>query len=210
MEANVDDSAADSPQVPLSPLRPIFRDIALVSLLAEESGYEVAALTVDMNLPEMGAVGMAVITNIQPCPAIEQAEGEVVTATFAHPPTHQVLDVSFEGEAKPIGVTSNHPFWSADRQCFLPIGEMAVGDRVITYAGATKRIESLLPRPGPETVFNLEVYGEHVYYVGGQGLLVHNEYPLGAQAHLSLGNTENFLLLVPPTRNLITVRCPLG
>jgi hypothetical protein len=45
---------------------------------------------------------------------------------------------------------------------------------VQTYHGETKRIEQKLPRPGPQLVYNLEVYGEHVYYVGDSGLLVHN------------------------------------
>lgn len=35
---------------------------------------------------------------------------------------------------------------------------------------------NILPRPGPaQQVYNLEVNGEHVYYVGQQQLLVHNE-----------------------------------
>ena len=32
---------------------------------------------------------------------------------------------------------------------------------------------SKLSRPGPELVYNLEIYGEHVYHVG-DGVLVHN------------------------------------
>jgi len=53
---------------------------------------------------------------------------------------------------------------------------MEIGQQVITFQGETKRIESKLPRPGPRTVYNLEVYGEHVYFVGNQGLLAHNAY----------------------------------
>ena len=74
-----------------------------------------------------------------------------------------------------IGVTDNHLFWSVDRQQFVPIGEMEIGERVQTYHGETKRIASKLPRPGPpKEVYNLEVYGEHVYFVGEQALLAHN------------------------------------
>ena len=59
-----------------------------------------------------------------------------------------------------------------DRQEFVPIGE-----RVQTYHGETKRIASKLPRPGPpKQVYNLEVYGEHVYFVGEHALLAHNMY----------------------------------
>ena len=35
---------------------------------------------------------------------------------------------------------------------------------------------SIAPRAGPETVYNFEVANEHVYYVGEDGLLVHNAY----------------------------------
>ena len=73
---------------------------------------------------------------------------------------------------EPIGVTDNHLFWSVDRQEFVPIGEMEIGERVQTYHGETKRIASKLPRPGPpKEVYNLEVYGEHVYFVGDEALL---------------------------------------
>ena len=166
------------PNSALTPLRPIFRDIALTSASLSISDLCLIGLTVDLDLPEMGATGTAIITNIESCPEIQTdvstGECQVVTATFKHPPTTQVLDVTFDGESQPIGVTNNHLFWSADRGEFLPIGEMSLGERVITYQGDTKRITSKLARPGPEHVYNLEVYGEHVYYVGEQGLLVHN------------------------------------
>ena len=35
-------------------------------------------------------------------------------------------------------------------------------------------LTDITPRAGPETVYNFEVAGEHVYYVGTDGLLVHN------------------------------------
>jgi hypothetical protein len=124
----------------------------------------------------MGATGPALVISVGPCPDFQSGLGEVVTATFAHPPSDDVLDVVFESESWPIGVTENHLFWSADRQQFVPIGEMVIGERVRTYSGETKRIEQKLPRPGPERVYNLEVYGEHVYFVGYEGLLAHNNY----------------------------------
>ena len=163
--------------VPLSPLGSIYRDLALTAAILEESGQELLGIAVEMDLPEMGAAGTAMVKDVRSAPKILLGQrGQVVTATFSHPPTHQVLDVRFEGESDPIGVTSNHLFWSADRERFLAIGEMEIGERVTTYRGETKRIESQLPRPGPQTVHNLEVYGEHVYFVGKQGLLAHNAY----------------------------------
>lgn len=176
------DDADEDASVPLSPLRDAYRFLAYAGALAELDNLELLGLTVEINLPEMGAVGTAFVQEIQPCPPVKSAPGQVVTATFKHPPANQVLDVVFAGESEAIGVTDNHLFWSDDRQAFIAIGQMELGERVVTFHGDTKRIESRLPRPGPQLVYNLEVYGEHVYYVGDQGLLVHNAYSRGKQA----------------------------
>ncbi|MEZ6094049.1 MAG: polymorphic toxin-type HINT domain-containing protein [Pirellulaceae bacterium] len=155
--------------------------------------------TLHLDMPELGAVGEARVLSLGPCPAIEAGEGEVVISTFAHPASHQILDVTFGEETgpsaptseslragssnvqssasslQPIGVTETHPFWSVRDQAFVPIGKLSVGDEVITLYGESKRITSILPRPGPaERVYNLEVNGEHTYFVGTQQLLVHN------------------------------------
>ena len=167
-------SKADS--VPLSPLRPFYREVVIASALLEAAEAELVGLTVEMDLPEMGATGTAVIVDVAACPPVRSGEGQPVTATFSHPPSTTVLNVIFEGEPEPIGVTDNHLFWSVDRQQFLAIGKMEIGETVQTFHGETKRIEAKLPRPGPEVVYNLEVYGEHVYFVGEQGLLAHNTY----------------------------------
>lgn len=160
----------------VSLLRPVYQTIAKKRLLYSLAGTPVVGLAVEMDLPEMGACGTAVITDIAPCPPVRLGEGQPVTATFSHPPSTEVLDVVFESETTPIGVTDNHLFWSVDREQFLPIGKMEIGERVQTFHGDTKRIEAKLPRPGPQVVYNLEVYGEHVYYVGEQGILAHNMY----------------------------------
>jgi hypothetical protein len=171
---------------------------------------ELVGLSVDLDLPEMGAVGTAYVSAIHPNTSVEDGEGQVVTATFSHPPSTAVLDVTFQGESTPIGVTDNHPFWSEDRERFVPIGEMELGDRVLTYHGETKRIESKLPRPGPQLVYNLEVYGEHVYFVGEQGLLVHNSYQTKAdrirnKSQVDLLRDEAFAVLKSARRHVETV-----
>ena len=160
----------------LGPVRSYLYEFASIASACDQAGVELVGLTVEMDLAEMGAVGAALITDIEACPQVLTGNGQPVTATFSHPPSDAVLDVVFEGETTPISVTDNHLFWSVDRQEFLAIGEMEIGERVQTFQGDTKRIESKLPRPGPEVVYNLEVYGEHVYFVGEQGLLAHNTY----------------------------------
>jgi hypothetical protein len=196
----------------LSPLRPIYCDIALATVAAEAEGVELVGLTVDLDLPEMGACGTAIIKGIATTPEIEQGDGRVVTATFRHPPSNTVLDVVFvdegtnldrnglpapdtvvapadvivartsqpETSSKSIGVTDNHLFWSEDRGEFIEIGRMEIGERVRTLFGETKILAQKLPRPGPPAeVYNLEVHEEHVYFVGDDSVLAHNEYEVG-------------------------------
>jgi len=107
----------------------------------EASGAKVGS-EIQLDLKELGADGAALVQEILPCPEIQSGEGQVVTATFQHPPSHQVLDVIFQGNEQPMGVTSNHLFWSADKKKFVPIGEMEIGERVQTWQGETKRIVS--------------------------------------------------------------------
>ncbi len=156
-------------------------DITMLRPLAWLDAHNiVVGGSVALDMPELGAQGNARVLGVYPCPEIKSGPGQVITATFAHPSTFQVLDVTIgEGEdAETIGVTDNHPFWSETHQAFVPIGQLSVGDELLTLHGQKKRLTVLLPRPGPpERVYNLEVHGEHTYYVGHQQLLVHNNYP---------------------------------
>jgi len=51
---------------------------------------------------------------------------------------------------------------------------LKIGERLQSLSGDIRWVQQELPRPGPEPVYNLEVHGEHVYYVGATGVLVHN------------------------------------
>ncbi len=134
-----------------------------------------AGATVELDLPELGAAGPAEVLAVDPCPPIAEGTGQVVTGTFAHRSSHQLLNITVTGEDKPIGVTDNHPFWSEDRQEFVEAGELKVGETLRTLNGITT-ITSITNRGPPEPVYNLEVHREHVYRVATSGVLVHNNY----------------------------------
>jgi hypothetical protein len=85
-----------------------------------------------------------------------------------------------------LSVTTAHPFWSVTRDDFVPAGELELLEQVVTIDGQIWRLTAITPRAGPETVYNFEVAGEHVYYVGSDGLLVHNAY-----VHKALANWKN-------------------
>jgi hypothetical protein len=113
------------------------------------------------------------VAAVNPCPTIEPGPGQIVTGVFVHESAN-VIDLHVEGLDDAIGVTANHPFWSEDRQAFVPAGELRPGERLRSHQHTVARVAAIVPRAGPETVYNLEVAGQHVYQVSAQGLLVHN------------------------------------
>ena len=165
----------DVPDVPLSPLRPVFRDLVFQQAMLEAVDRELIGMAVEMDLPELAITGPALLVDMQVAPSIKAGQGRVVTARFQHT-NADVIDLTIGDavERETIGTTSNHPFWSEDRQAFVQAGTLKSGERVRTYLGDHKQVISLLARPGPQEVYNLEVHAEHVYYVGEFGTLVHN------------------------------------
>jgi hypothetical protein len=132
---------------------------------------------VDLNLSEIELHGQVTVTGISDCPPLEADDGtgrRLVTAVFRHV-ADNVIDVTIDGEPEPIGCTSNHPFWSHDRNDFVEAGTLAIGEHVLSHDGTPRAITRITPHRGPPvTVYNFEVDVEHVYVVGENGLLVHN------------------------------------
>ncbi|WP_231734225.1 AHH domain-containing protein [Calycomorphotria hydatis] len=129
--------------------------------------------TIPLDLPELGAVGDALVVSVRAAPPIESGDGHVVTGRFIHTSDTPLINILIDGEDEPTGVTANHPYWSADREAFIPAGELRVGEHVDTLLGQ-RTIASITPRGPPEPVYNLEVHNHHVYRVGQTGVLVHN------------------------------------
>ena len=128
---------------------------------------------IQLEIPEMHVAGEAEVLSIADCPPIRRGPGSVVTGTFQHV-SDEVISVFVEGEPEPIGTTSQHPFWSRDRNALVPAGELRIGEELKTALGTSTRVTSIEIRAGPETVYGLEVAGEHVYQITHAGLLVHN------------------------------------
>jgi hypothetical protein len=119
-----------------------------------------------------------------------------------------VYDLVVEGEPKPIGVTSSHPFWSVDRQAWVPVGELSMGERLLARDGSTPRVLSFTLRPEPAPVYNIEVEGDHCYRVGEQGLLVHNA-SLFKQIKIKKNTDQyNYAVLGQQVRTQKGVRAP--
>jgi hypothetical protein len=140
----------------------------------EEIEAEPGAI-LDVDLPELGAEGEAEILAVESCPPIDappSPDCRVVTGRFCHA-SAEVLDLRVTGLPEPIGVTANHPFWSEDRQAFLPASHLHPGERLRTADDQLCSVVSLRPAPA-QAVYNIEVDLEHVYFVSTSGILVHN------------------------------------
>ncbi|WP_410664861.1 RNase A-like domain-containing protein [Amycolatopsis sp. lyj-84] len=72
-----------------------------------------------------------------------------------------------------LRVTPEHPFWVVGRG-WTTAGELRVGDRLSTLAGAEQPITGITRATGTTTVYNFEVEGDHNYYITDAQLLVHN------------------------------------
>ncbi|RLS29815.1 MAG: hypothetical protein DWH78_14735 [Planctomycetota bacterium] len=132
-----------------------------------------------LEFEELGIADWATLQKTEPCPSDILGEGRLVTGTFEHS-SGEVLNLFIAGEATPIGSTANHPFWSEDRQDFVQAGSLNPGEHLRLADGRTTTLEQTEPIAEQLPVYNLEVDGEHVYFVGESGVLVHNagkEYP---------------------------------
>ena len=126
-----------------------------------------------LEFEELGIADWATLQATEPCPSDILGEGRLVTGTFEHS-SGEVLNLFIAGEANPIGSTANHPFWSEDRQDFVQAGSLNPGEHLRFADGPTTTLERTEPIAEQLPVYNLEVDGEHVYYVGESGVLVHN------------------------------------
>ena len=126
-----------------------------------------------LEFDELGIADWATLQKTESCPSGILGEGRLVTGTFEHS-SGEVLKLFISDEATPIGSTANHPFWSEDRQDFVQAGSLNPGEHLRLADGRTTTLERTEPIAEQLPVYNLEVDGEHVYFVGESGVLVHN------------------------------------
>ncbi|MCA8989881.1 MAG: hypothetical protein KDA78_19705 [Planctomycetaceae bacterium] len=143
---------------------------------------------IHLDYEEFGAIGEAEVLQILPCPSIESGQGEVVTGTFQHT-AHELLEIWVEGEDQPIRTTPSHRWWSEERGDYVTASELQENEALRLASGEISPVAKITKVQSAETVYNLEVNREHVYYVGSRGILVHNEYKDGISI---LGKTHSW------------------
>jgi hypothetical protein len=74
-----------------------------------------------------------------------------------------------------LGVTVTHPLYSLDRQCFIPVEDINIGEKLLSKSGIITVVSKAYD-PTPQEVYNLEVGQWHNFLVGVSGVVVHNSY----------------------------------
>ena len=68
----------------------------------------------------------------------------MITGTFRHS-AGNVIRLDIAGEPDSIGVTDNHPFWSEDRQTFVPAGELRPQEHLRRADGTLTQLTRITP-----------------------------------------------------------------
>lgn len=75
-----------------------------------------------------------------------------------------------------IIATPNHPFYSFDRKAYIAIEDFAIGETALMKNGIPLKLIYKQEESSDKKVYNLEVWRDHNFYVGDEGVLVHNTY----------------------------------
>jgi RHS repeat-associated protein len=105
-----------------------------------------------------------------------KSEYKKVTA-LTKPHLDRLLELRVQGERETLKPTRQHPFWAkrgANRADWIKAGELQAGDLLLTAKGIWRKVISVTSTEGQQTVYNFTVQGNHDYYIGTSGLLVHN------------------------------------
>ncbi len=125
-----------------------------------------------LEVPEASIAGFGVVEAIEPCPAVEDGPGRVVLATI-RVWSEDVVQVWLKGLDAPLEATADHPVYSVTRKAWVGAGELLAGEEIWALGDMALVLEVDSKR-GAYSVFNLEVEGEHVFFVSDLRVLSHN------------------------------------
>ena len=163
---------------------PILGSITQINLLRpnwwlDQIKVDSVGSIVYLNMPEMGIDGMAKVIGIRQCHLDTRNKGvkhtskfQPVTGMFVHQ-VQKVYELSFEGSQELLEVTGSHPIWSNDRNDWVIVSDLIVGEHIKTQNGQVVLVDKK-ELYGPRKVFNIEVYRGHNCFVSKAGVLVHN------------------------------------
>jgi RHS repeat-associated protein len=106
-------------------------------------------------------------------------KNELRTVT-AVAPQHRdkLVELRVAGEEHTLRATPAHPFRARrnadDAAHWIDAGDLVADEQIETQDGRWVAVQSVTPISGLATVYNFTVADDHDYFVGEQGLLVHN------------------------------------
>ena len=159
----------------IAPETEIRSDIS-VELLRPRSWFEARELdrigaSLAFHLPEMGIRGQASILEIRPT-NVKRGLGCIVLAKVSSL-SNDVYEVGFGEGVAPLRGTGLHPLYSLDRDDWVQVRDLRIGERLQTAEGGIS-IVALEKVRGLHRVFNLEVEGDHEFLVGDAQIRAHN------------------------------------
>jgi len=93
----------------------------------------------------------------------------------------KLLELRVEGEHAPLHPTPTHPFWArrdaAPNGAWIKAGDLRAGDQLEAQDGRWVGVLSVAELDKLAVVYNFTVEDDHDYFVGDEGLLVHNQGP---------------------------------
>jgi len=113
----------------------------------------------------------AYVVAVAAAPHITPGAGRVVLSTFAHRDT--ILEIHVAGATAPIESSPSHVFYSVDRREWVSARELRIGEYVRTKTGEAA-VTIIDRKPDTYRVFDIEVEGDHAYYIAAAWLLNHN------------------------------------
>jgi len=101
-----------------------------------------------------------------------------VTQTFVtedQPLSELIVDNLVNGNREAFFVTANHPIYCEDRGGWVPVSELHATDAIENYGFGNLMVSRVYHERGRARVYNFEVEEFHTYYVGENGVWVHNK-----------------------------------
>ena len=120
--------------------------------------------------------GPTQVLAIQPAPTPAPGPGRLITGTYTllRNDLRQLHLTPVPGQPPTTLTTTNdHPLFSEEQQAFVPAANLSPGNRLRTRTGH-QTIATLQPLTTPQTVHDIEVDTDHVFYATKAELLVHN------------------------------------
>ena len=122
-------------------------------------------------MDELGVAGLAKIEEVEILPDLPDGNDRLVLTKF-NTLSKDVYEVTFVGGEK-LRPTGRHPLYSLDRDDWVRVQDLQIGERLQTAEGAVA-VEALEKVRGLHRAYNFEVEGDHEYLVGESGVRAHN------------------------------------